>query len=43
MFNDFNLGASMFEYTFNNEFGDQWQMPPVQLEELPNGLIQDEI
>ena len=33
----------MFGYTFNSESADNWQLPPVQLEELPAGLIADEI
>jgi hypothetical protein len=34
----------MPEYAFyNTEPGEQWQMPPVQLEELPAGLIEDQI
>jgi hypothetical protein len=34
-------GGIMFES--KNRFDDQWQMPPVPLEELPHGLIGDEI
>jgi len=43
VFNDVDLGDSMFGYTFNSESADNWQLPPVQLEELPAGLIADEI
>jgi hypothetical protein len=25
------------------DFEDQWQMPPAQTEELPEGLIEDQI
>lgn len=31
----------MFE--FKSRFDEQWQVPPVPLEELPQGLIGDEI
>jgi hypothetical protein len=33
----------MPEYTFNTESGDLWLLPPAQLEELPAGLIEDQI
>ena len=34
-------GGIMSEYTYR--FDDQWQSPPVPMEELPRGLIGDEI
>jgi hypothetical protein len=33
----------MTDYTTDNDFEDQWQMPPAQTEELPAGLIEDQI
>jgi hypothetical protein len=33
----------MPEYALNTETWEQWQMPPAQLEELPTGLIEDQI
>jgi hypothetical protein len=34
-------GGIMFESI--NRFDEQWQVPPVPMEELPRGLIGDEI
>jgi hypothetical protein len=33
----------MNDHTNDTEFEDQWQMPPAQTEELPAGLIEDQI
>jgi hypothetical protein len=33
----------MFNYCFETDAEDQWQMPPAQTEELPAGLIEDQI
>lgn len=33
----------MNQYDIDTDFEDQWQMPPAQTEELPTGLIEDQI
>lgn len=33
----------MFNDCFEIDGEDQWQMPPAQMEELPAGLIEDQI
>jgi hypothetical protein len=33
----------MPEYIFTTETGEQWMLPPAHLEELPAGLIEDQI
>lgn len=33
----------MFEKPYEVEDCEEWQVPPVQMEELPQGLIGDEI
>jgi hypothetical protein len=37
------FGDSMFENLFEDEGHEQWQIPPAPTEELPPGLIEDEI
>jgi hypothetical protein len=31
------------DYHYHVDSDDQWQMPPAQIEELPVGLIEDQI
>lgn len=33
----------MNDYSYETNVEDQWQMPPAQTEELPVGLIEDQI
>lgn len=33
----------MNDHTSDYELEDHWQMPPAQMEELPAGLIEDQI
>jgi hypothetical protein len=33
----------MNQHNFDNDTDDLWQMPPAQTEELPAGLIEDQI
>lgn len=33
----------MFNHIYQTDTDDLWQMPPAQTEELPAGLIEDQI
>ena len=33
----------MNDYVYEADFENQWQMPPAQMEELPVGLIEDQL
>jgi hypothetical protein len=43
MTHQLQMEHQMNNHTTDTEFEDQWQMPPAQTEELPAGLIEDQI